>query len=345
MEDILITAILDAPEDDTSRLVYADWLEERGDPRGEFLRIESEFLSSPLDDASSSALWERLRELHQSLDPDWLALVRRVRLNPLDELQTVLPPPKRLFGVPTNWEVVEKSLGLKLPADYKAYLAVYGGGTIGCIDIPSPFGISREIRSWWEGWADFYSDISEYVKIPYPVFPDPGGLLPFGTLGDSDNLNWLTVGEPDQWPFVYYNQEEGFFDIKGLTAVEFVLEAVTQKSPLLVRLRSETAFAPPCEFVPHMAEPRSIRFVSHLEIDLSLLTKRLASRWPVDQVRIRHSATGASLLVDPLAGYISFYTDTGDERTFASICYDELYATGVEQAVNDLLSAGFDEMS
>jgi hypothetical protein len=183
------------------------------------------------------------------------------------------------------------------------------------------------------------------VEIPYPVFPEPGGLLPFGTLGDVDNLNWLAVGEPDRWPFVYYDREEGFFEINGLSAVEFVLEAVTQRSPLLTRLRSVSTFDPPCEFVAHMARPRSIEFVSECGIDLGSLTERLAGRWPVDQVRIRESATGASLLVEPLAGSISFCTDTGDERTLASIHYDDAYATGVEQIVKDLLSAGFNETS
>src|SRR5262245_31674985 len=27
------------PDDDTPRLIYADWLEERGDPRGEYVRL------------------------------------------------------------------------------------------------------------------------------------------------------------------------------------------------------------------------------------------------------------------------------------------------------------------
>jgi uncharacterized protein (TIGR02996 family) len=35
-----VSAILESPEDDTPRLIYADWLEERGDPRGEFIRLQ-----------------------------------------------------------------------------------------------------------------------------------------------------------------------------------------------------------------------------------------------------------------------------------------------------------------
>jgi uncharacterized protein (TIGR02996 family) len=34
-----LKAILERPDDDTRKLVYADWLEEHGDPRGEYLRL------------------------------------------------------------------------------------------------------------------------------------------------------------------------------------------------------------------------------------------------------------------------------------------------------------------
>jgi uncharacterized protein (TIGR02996 family) len=38
-ERAFLKAILERPEDDASKLVYADWLEEQGDPRGEYLRL------------------------------------------------------------------------------------------------------------------------------------------------------------------------------------------------------------------------------------------------------------------------------------------------------------------
>jgi len=37
-ERAFLTAILERPDDDVTKLVYADWLEEHDDPRGEFLR-------------------------------------------------------------------------------------------------------------------------------------------------------------------------------------------------------------------------------------------------------------------------------------------------------------------
>jgi uncharacterized protein (TIGR02996 family) len=40
--DDLLAAVLRDPDDEAVRLVYADWLEERGDPRGEFIRVQCE---------------------------------------------------------------------------------------------------------------------------------------------------------------------------------------------------------------------------------------------------------------------------------------------------------------
>jgi uncharacterized protein (TIGR02996 family) len=39
----LLNAIRDAPRDDAPRLVYADWLEERGNPLGGFIRLQCEW--------------------------------------------------------------------------------------------------------------------------------------------------------------------------------------------------------------------------------------------------------------------------------------------------------------
>ena len=39
-DEAFLQAIIDNPDDDAPRLIYADWLEERGDPRGEFIRVQ-----------------------------------------------------------------------------------------------------------------------------------------------------------------------------------------------------------------------------------------------------------------------------------------------------------------
>jgi uncharacterized protein (TIGR02996 family) len=65
-------AITADPEDDGLRLVYADWLEEHGDVRGEYLRLECA-LATMLGDGDQYAATEaRLDILRESIDPSWL---------------------------------------------------------------------------------------------------------------------------------------------------------------------------------------------------------------------------------------------------------------------------------
>jgi uncharacterized protein (TIGR02996 family) len=61
--ELFLAAIAAAPDDDVTRLVFADWLEERGDPLGEFIRlqIELEPLRQPRSDLFAE--FERVRLL------------------------------------------------------------------------------------------------------------------------------------------------------------------------------------------------------------------------------------------------------------------------------------------
>jgi uncharacterized protein (TIGR02996 family) len=67
VERAFLDAIIRDPEDYEARIVYADWLEQRGDPRGEYLRLEALQYRIP----------GRLAELEPMLEPAWLASVGR----------------------------------------------------------------------------------------------------------------------------------------------------------------------------------------------------------------------------------------------------------------------------
>jgi uncharacterized protein (TIGR02996 family) len=70
-----VQAIADAPFDESLRVVYADWLEERSDPRGEYLRIEAAFRTLPRDALEVLAGYKRWPELRKALDPEWIILM------------------------------------------------------------------------------------------------------------------------------------------------------------------------------------------------------------------------------------------------------------------------------
>ena len=59
-DEAFLQAILEAPEDETPRLVYADWLEDQGDPRGEFIRLQAQLARLAPDDPDRPALEEHL---------------------------------------------------------------------------------------------------------------------------------------------------------------------------------------------------------------------------------------------------------------------------------------------
>lgn len=65
VEADFIRAIQRDPEDDEARLIYADWLEQQGDVRAEYLRLEVQRRRIP----------RRLAELAQRISPGWRAQV------------------------------------------------------------------------------------------------------------------------------------------------------------------------------------------------------------------------------------------------------------------------------
>jgi uncharacterized protein (TIGR02996 family) len=65
-----LRAIIDHADEDGPRLVYADWLDERGDPRGEFIRLQCEL--ERLTDAGRKAQIEtQCHELFIRHRADW----------------------------------------------------------------------------------------------------------------------------------------------------------------------------------------------------------------------------------------------------------------------------------
>jgi uncharacterized protein (TIGR02996 family) len=64
------------PDNLTIRLAYADWLEERGDPRAEFLRVEAELRQQP----DSTPFRQRIYQLRSQIDRDWQAAVDRTKI-------------------------------------------------------------------------------------------------------------------------------------------------------------------------------------------------------------------------------------------------------------------------
>jgi uncharacterized protein (TIGR02996 family) len=71
-EQAFLQEIEKNPNDDTSRLVYADWLDERGDPRAAYLRAEVTLAAVDPKSPDADEPRRRLMDARAGADPPWL---------------------------------------------------------------------------------------------------------------------------------------------------------------------------------------------------------------------------------------------------------------------------------
>src|SRR5205807_6540672 len=106
-EDAFLQAILESPDDDLPRMVYGDWLTDRGDPRGEFIHAQCHLARMGEDDERRLPLEERERELLGLHQDGWLGPLRPLlsrwtfRRGFLDAV--VVPVPVHLANATIAW--------------------------------------------------------------------------------------------------------------------------------------------------------------------------------------------------------------------------------------------------
>lgn len=75
-ETSFVDEIRASPDDITPRLIYADFLEDAGDPRGELIRVQCELSLSQPGDPARPALYDRERALLDKFADQWLQPLR-----------------------------------------------------------------------------------------------------------------------------------------------------------------------------------------------------------------------------------------------------------------------------
>ena len=143
-DEAFLAAVANAPADDAPRLVYADWLDERGDPRGEFIRLQFEIARLAPRDARYAAARTRLRALRAGIDPAWAVAMgypprhlplfaalserRRDRWRLVEEFVEVWHRPLAPGdGYPEpDLAAVERRLGVRLPPALREWYALGG---------------------------------------------------------------------------------------------------------------------------------------------------------------------------------------------------------------------------
>lgn len=150
----------------------------------------------------------------------------------IDELVNLVPPPMNPVHSTGDWVAIVSDLGIDLPSDYKQFIERYGEGVLcSYFDFESPFAFEsprsrlRTLVRYYESWAE------RGREIPYSLYPESPGLLPFCSYGDVDMIAWYTKGEPDSWSIVYHDREEGCFPVE-MGFLQFLLSVLNGRSPL-----------------------------------------------------------------------------------------------------------------
>ncbi|WP_410599471.1 SMI1/KNR4 family protein [Amycolatopsis sp. lyj-90] len=124
----------------------------------------------------------------------------------LDDLVRLITPPENPVGFGGDWQAVEVELGLVLPSDFKELAARYGEGDFDDISLLSPDDLLTSARDLLPMAGGFRDEFPE--AVPFPLWPEPGGVLEWARTGNGDSLCWLTGGEPDDWTTVVWNPRD-----------------------------------------------------------------------------------------------------------------------------------------
>jgi hypothetical protein len=131
--------------------------------------------------------------------------------DPLAELVRRVPPPERPVGGPYDWAATERELGTPLPADYKRLVETYGrGGFWGALYLRAPGhdGAYPLIADLLDDFGPLRED--DLGHYPYPLYPEPGGLLAWAENDCGGFVCWLTEGPPDAWPVVIWTRDDDY---------------------------------------------------------------------------------------------------------------------------------------
>jgi hypothetical protein len=143
----------------------------------------------------------------------------------IERLMAVMPPPtapSETFRGP--WEPIEAEIGRELPRDYKDFVRLYGGGYF-----------MRAVMIYVAGATTWGARLEPHVplicrtfatlgddQLPYRLWPEADGLIPFGATNCGDYIFWLPQGDASSWKVVVWGRGLGSFEVFECDATDFL---------------------------------------------------------------------------------------------------------------------------
>lgn len=147
---------------------------------------------------------------------------------PIETLVKTIPlpaMPHEAFDGP--WAPVEARLGTALPQDYKDFVRLYGCGYfMAFMGVYVPRSRNAYVLLEHQVWSVCGAFRGEEF-FDAPVWPAPGGLLPFGGTDNGDYLFWRTEGAPDMWRVVVWDRGMNAFETFDCDLTDFLAGLAT----------------------------------------------------------------------------------------------------------------------
>jgi uncharacterized protein (TIGR02996 family) len=208
-DEAFIRRIVDSPGDDLPRLVYADWLDERGDPRAAYLRAEVKWA------AEKSAIGgTRLQEAAKELDALWAARVTRPPIGVCCDQTRFreVGPTLSLAAV----REAERQLRIHFPIQFVAFLLNQNGGVPSACRIaglngelepaeltrflsvlPNHLKASSLRRIRLASWQTPHHVVRQYLTIGEVTHDRPDCVLMLGLSGSDSGRVFFHFGPPE----------------------------------------------------------------------------------------------------------------------------------------------------
>lgn len=128
-----------------------------------------------------------------------------------ERLLELMPQPRSPVesGSPVSWAAAEAALGTSLPSDYRLFIEAYGSGSIDqFVTVLNANSSTPDLQldKYGEKMLTVTRQLRAggVVEIPFPIYPEPGGILPWGATANGDWGYWVTDPQdsPDAWTIV-----------------------------------------------------------------------------------------------------------------------------------------------
>lgn len=205
-DEAFIRAIVASPGDDLPRLVYADYLDERGDPRGAYLRAEVDTVRAYHETRDTGERIE-LNRTFAALNPVWVARVSRPPRGVFCDHLTFTESGRTLTEADIDHAATQ--LGVELPVQLRAFLLNHNGGVPSKAwfvpnflteELRLPIDVLRSEPLNYSGVGHFLglarSFVDDLVDATLSLRPRglPTELFPVAVVPDQESLVLISAG-------------------------------------------------------------------------------------------------------------------------------------------------------